>query len=84
MANKVKKDGDKDIPRVMRGFTAMVGQEENLYVAQCLEVDVASQGSSPEEAIAMLREAVELYFEEPRSTEQPTVVRFEAEVPSAC
>jgi len=83
MAKKTDKTKQKDIKPVMRGFTAMVWPEDDLYVAQCVEVDVASQGSSPDEAISMLREAVELYFEEPRSTEQPTIVRFEAEVPSA-
>ena len=83
MAKKLDKSKHKDVKPIMRGFTAMVWQEDDLYVAQCVEVDVASQGSSPDEAIRMLREAVELYFEEPRSTEQPTIVRFEAEVPSA-
>jgi predicted RNase H-like HicB family nuclease len=32
-------------------------------VAQCLDVDVTSQGSSPEEALTNLAEAVELFFE---------------------
>ncbi len=83
MAKKLDKSKHEDIKPVMRGFTAMVWQEDDLYVAQCVEVDVASQGSSADEAIRMLREAVELYFEEPRATEQPTIVHFEAEVPSA-
>ncbi|MDP3063074.1 MAG: type II toxin-antitoxin system HicB family antitoxin, partial [Chloroflexota bacterium] len=33
-----------------RSFTASVWQEGDWYVAQCLEVDVASQGASEEEA----------------------------------
>ena len=32
-------------------------------VAQCLNVDVSSFGATREEAIANLKEAVELYFE---------------------
>ena len=32
-------------------------------VAQCLNVDVSSFGSTREEALANLKEAVELYFE---------------------
>jgi len=44
-------------------FTVSVWQEEDLFVAQCLEVDVASQGSTEEEAVANLREALELHFE---------------------
>ena len=35
-------------------------------MAQCLDVDVASQGETEEEALTNLREALELYFEPPR------------------
>jgi len=63
-------------------FSAVVRKERNLYVALCPEVDVASQGKSTEEAIANLREALELYFEDedvekPLETEAPivTIVR---------
>ena len=45
-----------------RTFTAAVHQEEDWYVAQCLEVDVASQGQTIEEALANLGEAVDLYL----------------------
>jgi predicted RNase H-like HicB family nuclease len=34
-----------------------------MFVAQCLDVDVASQGASAEQALANLREAVELFLE---------------------
>lgn len=47
-----------------RTLTAAVRQEEDWYVAQCLEVDVASQGHTVEEALANLREAVSLYLDE--------------------
>jgi predicted RNase H-like HicB family nuclease len=47
-----------------RTFTAAVHQEEDWYVAQCLEIDVASQGQTIQEALANLREAVELYLDE--------------------
>ncbi len=47
-----------------RTLTAAVHQEEDWYVAQCLEVDVASQGRTIEEALANLSEAVSLYLEE--------------------
>lgn len=50
----------------MKGpFAATVWREGNWYVSQCLEVDVASQGESEEEALANLKEALELYFEQP-------------------
>jgi predicted RNase H-like HicB family nuclease len=45
-------------------FTAAVHQEEDWYVAQCLEVDVASQGLTIPEALSNLAEAVELYLAE--------------------
>ncbi|MGH3693708.1 MAG: type II toxin-antitoxin system HicB family antitoxin [Pseudonocardiaceae bacterium] len=47
-----------------RNFTAAVHQEEDWYVAQCLEVDVASQGRTIEEALGNLAEAVTLYLDE--------------------
>jgi hypothetical protein len=37
-----------------RNLTAAVHQEEDWYVAQCLEVDVASQGRTIEEALGNL------------------------------
>ena len=48
---------------MMRTFTASVWQEGEWYVAQALEVDVASQGESEEEALENLRQALELHFE---------------------
>lgn len=48
-------------------FTANVWQEDNWFIAQCLEVDVASQGGSEAEALVNLRAALELHFEPPES-----------------
>jgi predicted RNase H-like HicB family nuclease len=45
-------------------FTAAVHRAEDWYVAQCLEVDVASQGHTIDEALANFAEAVALYLEE--------------------
>lgn len=45
-------------------FTAVIRKGEKQYVALCPEVDVASQGKTIEQAIANLKEAVELYVEE--------------------
>ncbi|HUZ55187.1 MAG TPA: type II toxin-antitoxin system HicB family antitoxin [Streptosporangiaceae bacterium] len=47
-----------------RNLTAAVHREEDWYVAQCLEVDVASQGRTIEEALANLAAAVALYLDE--------------------
>ncbi|MDJ0898355.1 MAG: type II toxin-antitoxin system HicB family antitoxin [Xenococcus sp. MO_188.B8] len=46
-----------------QAFTARVFQEDNWFVAQCLEVDIASQGKTKSEALSHLQEALELYFE---------------------
>lgn len=45
-------------------FTATVTREGDGFVAQCLEVDVASQGDSVEDAMRNLREALELHFDD--------------------
>lgn len=42
-----------------KSFTVSVWQEKKIYVAQCLEVDVASQGETEEEALSNLQEALE-------------------------
>ncbi len=52
------------MPDTPRTLTAALHQEEDWFIAQCLEVDVASQGHTINEALANLAEAVELYPEE--------------------
>ena len=54
-----------------QAFTARITRENDLYVAQALEVDVASQGVSSDDALANLREALELHFEPPVATVAP-------------
>jgi predicted RNase H-like HicB family nuclease len=44
-------------------LTAILTREDGGFVALCPEVDVASQGSTVEEAKTNLKEAVELFFE---------------------
>ncbi len=63
-----------------RVFTASVSKEGEWYVAQALDADVASQGESVDEALANLREALELHFEPPLPTLAPQLRRVEAEV----
>ena len=43
--------------------TIKIQQEEEWYVATCLENNIASQGKTIEEALANLREAITLYCE---------------------
>ncbi len=61
-------------------FTAAVTHEPPWYVARCLEVEVASQGENVEEALANLKEALELYFEDmplPEGVEPPVIATVE-------
>jgi predicted RNase H-like HicB family nuclease len=44
-------------------FTALIHQEGESFVSLCPELDVASQGDTIEEAVANLKEAVELFLE---------------------
>ena len=46
-----------------RRFTALLHREGKWYVAHCAELGVVSQGETTDEALANLREAVELYIE---------------------
>jgi predicted RNase H-like HicB family nuclease len=58
-----------------RTFTAVVYREEDVYVAECLEVGTASQGETIEEALANLKEPTELYLEEfPISKTSPRTI----------
>jgi predicted RNase H-like HicB family nuclease len=46
-----------------RQFTAVIEREDDQFVALCPELDIASQGSTVEEARTNLVEAIELFFE---------------------
>ncbi len=66
-----------------RNFTASVWQEGPWFIAQCLEIDVASQGETEEEALLNLREAIELYFESPCASEGPRIRTIQVELDAA-
>lgn len=66
-------------------LTAAIAREGNWYVARCLEVEVASQGRAIEDALANLKEALELYFEDSPATAVPPMIALapvEIEVPA--
>ena len=52
-------------------------------MSHCLEVDVASQGKTENEALENLKEALELYFEPPNATRPPKIRKIEVEVGAA-
>jgi len=65
-------------------FSSVVWREEDLYVAWCPDLDIASQGKSVEEALGNLREAIELYLEDedaviPKEKPIPIVTTLSAE-----
>ena len=61
-----------------RRLTAIIEREDEGFVSLCPELDIASQGSSVEEARANLVEALSLFFE----TADPSEVarRFHSEI----
>ncbi len=64
-------------------FTATIWHEDDWYVAQCLEVDVASQGESEVEAVRNLKEALEVHVESPVATIAPHIRTVEIDVRAA-
>ncbi|OGU13380.1 MAG: hypothetical protein A2X61_14835 [Ignavibacteria bacterium GWB2_35_12] len=59
-------------------YTAILEKEKDMYVANCPEFDIASQGYTIEEAKANLREAVELFLE--TATQEEIKRRYKPEI----
>jgi predicted RNase H-like HicB family nuclease len=51
----------------MKNLKYLIYREGDYYVSQCLNVEVASFGSSIDEALVNLKEAVELYLEDDKT-----------------
>ena len=66
-----------------QAFKVRIFQEGNWFVAQCLDVDVASQGNTETEALINLQEALELHFEPPCATIIPQLQKIEVEINAA-
>jgi predicted RNase H-like HicB family nuclease len=62
-----------------RVLTAIIRKEKDLFIAECPEIGVVSQGLTIEEALLNIKEATELYLEEfPISNvSRPMVTTFE-------
>lgn len=54
---------------------AVIYRDADAYTAICLNVNVASEGLTPEEAQANLTEALELYFEDESDVELISVAQ---------
>lgn len=68
---------------VKKEFTAVVWLEAEGWVAQCLEVDVASQGDTETEALTNLEEALALHFEPPTAAVLPRTRKVEVDLRAA-
>ncbi len=53
---------------MQKSFSAIIFEEDGWQIAQCLEIDIASQGNTPEEAFENLQEAMRLQLQFPTST----------------
>lgn len=61
-------------------LTATITPDGDWYVARCLDVEVASQGRTIDEALANLREALELYFEDEPAPDTPEPIIAPVEI----
>jgi predicted RNase H-like HicB family nuclease len=43
-------------------LTITIWEEDGVYVSKCVELDVASCGDTPKEALENIREAIDLYL----------------------
>jgi predicted RNase H-like HicB family nuclease len=68
---------------MVQEFTASVWQEEDVYVAQCLQIDVASQGPTEDEALQNLKEALELHLMDPVATSMPALKTVKVQMDAA-
>jgi predicted RNase H-like HicB family nuclease len=50
--------------------TIKIEQEEEWFVATCLENNIASQGKTIDEAMVNLKEAISLYYEDENKKEE--------------
>jgi predicted RNase H-like HicB family nuclease len=68
-------------------LTAILTREDDAWVARCAEIPVTTDGPTVEEAMAALREAVELWLEDepapPPAGARPVVTLFDVPAASA-
>jgi predicted RNase H-like HicB family nuclease len=71
-------------PAISHDFTAIFNCEGDLWTALCPELDVASQGSTIDEAEANLKEAVEGFLETADAAEIAHRMSHPVVVPNGC
>jgi predicted RNase H-like HicB family nuclease len=66
-------------------LTVVIAREGDWHVARCLEIEAVSQGGTVEEALANLRDVIEVYLEEegvPPALAPPLVTSIDVPVPA--
>ncbi len=58
----------------MKKLHTILWKEDKWFIAKALEVEVASQGKTEEEALKNLKEALELYFEDQKEVARGTFI----------
>lgn len=64
-----------------RTFTASVWRENDWFIAQAYEIDIASQGETEPQALSNLREALELHYEDSSDAVAHQVHTLEVDIP---
>ena len=54
---------DSDLP-LQRNINALIKEYDGYFVARCMEISVVTDGSTLDETLANLREAIELHLED--------------------
>jgi predicted RNase H-like HicB family nuclease len=47
-------------------FTITIWEEDGIYVSKCVELEIASCGDTPKDALDNIREAIDLYLKNAR------------------
>jgi predicted RNase H-like HicB family nuclease len=66
-------------------LTVVIAREGDWHVARCLEIEAVSQGETVEEALANLRDVIEVYLEEegpPPTLAHPLVTSIDVPIPA--
>lgn len=58
-----------------QGYHALLWREGTLFVARCVEIELASQGKTKSEALQNLQEALDLLLEDVKGPEKTPVMR---------
>ena len=63
-----------------KNLNYIVWSERDWHIAQCLDIDIASQGETEEQAVENLKDALKLHFTPPIATVLPQIRQIEFEV----